>query len=75
MINNNNKSYKYNSKNNLKALIKKKKKLNLIQILFKEILFTTNEEKLDNFELNNLDYDKAINRDKRKFFGKYIVLY
>ena len=29
------------------------------------------EEKLDNFEINNLDYEKAVNKDKRSFFQIY----
>jgi len=29
------------------------------------------EEKLDNFEINNLDYEEAVNKDKRSFFQIY----
>ena len=35
------------------------------------VLPTTNEEKLDGYELNNLDYDEAINLDKRNFWETY----
>ena len=29
------------------------------------------EEKLDNFEINNLDYEEAVNKDKRSFLQIY----
>ena len=51
-----------------------KREMNEIKIMQKiitENLTTKNEEKLDSYELNNLNYDIAINLDKRKFLEIY----
>jgi len=46
--------------------------INKEKILFNsEIIQVTQEEKMDNFELNNLEYDLALKLDKREFLEIY----
>ena len=68
---NSNKNKNYDSKNAIVFSKREVNGINDIQKICREILPTTNEEKLDSFELNNLDYNKAINLDKRKFWEIY----
>jgi len=66
-INNGNNS-KINSRNIIAVSNREKNEINKI---YKLIVPTTNEEKLDSYELNNLEYNEAINQDKRNFMEIY----
>ena len=68
------KNNKNSSINIIKDENKEIKETQNIQKILSGIFPKEKEEKLDNFELNNLDYNKAINLDKRTFLEIYLSL-
>ena len=65
-------SIKPKSKKDASNLKKEKHEPNFEEvIIFKEKDNEIEEEKLDNYELNNLDYDDEIKKDKRNFIQIY----
>ena len=64
-------SDKINKSNSKNVILDSNGEKNEMNKIYKFIVPTTNEEKLDSYELNNLEYNEAINQDKRNFMEIY----